>query len=55
MKAVRSLLCLGMTAAMALLAFSGSLSQFGDINALLFQAMWAVFMIIVTKFRKSGI
>lgn len=41
--------------AAALLAFSGSLSQFGDINALLFQAMWAVFVIIVTKFRKSGI
>lgn len=38
-----------------LLAFSNGLAQLNDVNIVIFQALWAIFVIIITKFRKNGI
>lgn len=39
----------------ALLAFANGLSQLNAVNIVLFQALWSVFVLIITKLRKNGI
>ncbi len=38
-----------------LLAFANGLSQLNDVNIVIFQLFWAVFVLLITKFRKNGI
>jgi len=39
----------------ALLAFANGLGQLNAVNIVLFQALWSVFVLIITKLRKNGI
>ena len=39
----------------ALLAFVDGMSQLTAVNLIIFQAVWSLFVLIITKFRKNGI
>lgn len=39
----------------ALLAFVDGMSQLTAVNVIIFQAVWALFVLLITKFRKNGI
>lgn len=39
----------------ALLSFADGMSQLNAVNIIIFQALWSVFVLIITKLRKNGI
>ena len=39
----------------ALLSFANGLSQLNAVNIIIFQALWSLFVLIITKLRKNGI
>lgn len=39
----------------ALLAFTDGISQLNAVNIIIFQALWSLFVLIITKLRKNGI
>lgn len=39
----------------ALLAFMGGMSQLTAVNVIIFQVVWSIFVLLVTKIRKNGI
>ncbi len=38
-----------------LLGFSGGMSQLTAVNVIIFQAVWSIFVLLVTKIRKNGV
>ena len=39
----------------ALLGFMGGMSQLTAVNVIIFQAVWSIFVLLITKIRKNGV